>query len=52
MKYISGIYSLNIMDKNFNCDWHQSSLDWNNPNWRDTENYPFEDWGIYKENIF
>lgn len=49
MKYITGIYALNIPCKLNTCsDWHALSLDWDNIYIKDSKNSIFKDYGIEK----
>ena len=50
MKYISGIYALNLpCSLETTGDWHQSSLDWNNIPYKESDNSIFSSWGIEKQ---
>lgn len=52
MKYITGIYALNLTcSLDTSGDWHQSALDWTNPDVRESNNSFFYDYGI-EENCF
>lgn len=47
MKYITGIYALNLTcSLDTSGDWHQSSLNWEKPDIRETNNSFFGDYGI------
>lgn len=48
MKYISGMQALNLIPpENTPGDWHFSSMNWENPTMRESDDSPFGDWGIY-----
>ena len=50
MKYISGVYALNLpCSLETTGDWHQSSLDWNNIPYKESDNSIFSSWGIEKQ---
>lgn len=47
MKYLSGIHALNLSCSLDTCgDWHQSSLNWNRLDWRDSYGSLWGDYGI------
>ena len=47
MKYLTGVFALNIEDSLETCgDWHTSALNWSNIVLKDTENSLFGEWGI------
>ncbi|MBR3623090.1 MAG: hypothetical protein IKN43_07065 [Selenomonadaceae bacterium] len=47
MKYITGVYALNLTcTLDTQGDWHQSSLNWEMPDIRETKNSFFGDYGI------
>ena len=53
MRYITGIYALNMgyvggfQDMGFTPgDWHTPCLDWDRIEYGETDNYPWDDWGI------
>lgn len=47
MKYITGIYVLNLICKLNTCgDWHQSSLNWNVVPLKDSDNSFFGEYGL------
>jgi len=47
MQYITGIHALNLPCSLLTCgDWHRSALQWEKPNFRDSENSLFFDYGI------
>lgn len=47
MKYLTGIYALNIENSLNTCgDWHTSALDWNKIELQESDNSMFKDWGI------
>jgi hypothetical protein len=49
MRYITGQHALNITCSLLTCgDWHQSSLQWNEPLFRDSAESVFGDYGIEK----
>jgi hypothetical protein len=49
MKYITGVFALNINDNLETCgDWHTSALDWSNITLVDSETTKFRDYGIEK----
>lgn len=47
MKYITGIHALNLDCSLDTCgDWHQSAIQWENPNFAESKDMFFKDWGI------
>lgn len=47
MKYITGIHALNLNnDLDTYGDWHQSGIQWTNPQIRDTDSMFFKDYGL------
>lgn len=47
MKYITGVYALNIEDSLETCgDWHTSALDWQKVKLVSSEETIFKNWGI------
>ena len=47
MKYITGIFALNIEDSLETCgDWHTSALDWNKIKLKESDDTIFGDYGI------
>ncbi|KAA9237838.1 MULTISPECIES: hypothetical protein [Aerococcus] len=47
MKYISGVYALNIpCQLNTYGDWHIGALDWSNPKIKESEDSIFKNYGI------
>lgn len=47
MKYLTGIYALNIENSLNTCgDWHTSALDWNKIELQESDKSIFKDWGI------
>ena len=50
MKYISGVFALNIEDSLETCgDWHTSALDWNRIRLVESDNTIFKDYGIERD---
>lgn len=51
MKYVSGIYGLNINTNTLDTcgDWHSVCLDWNNIDIRNSKDSIFQDYGIEKD---
>jgi hypothetical protein len=47
MKYLTGIFALNIEDSLETCgDWHTSAMDWNKITLEESDNTIFKDYGI------
>lgn len=52
MKYITGIHALNLECSLNTCgDWHQSSIDWKNIWFAESNGSIFGDWGIEKNTL-
>lgn len=50
MKYISGIYALNLKCKLNTCgDWHQSSLNWDDVVFDDSDKSIYKEYGIEED---
>ena len=50
MKYLTGIYALNLPCSLDTCgDWHSKSINWNNPDIRESSSSVLKDYGIEKE---
>ena len=50
MKYLTGIHALNLPCSLDTCgDWHSKSINWNNPDIRESSSSALKDYGIEKE---
>ncbi|MCY3067579.1 hypothetical protein [Aerococcus mictus] len=52
MKYLTGIYAMNIpCDLDTSGDWHWAALNWDNADFKFSDNSFYGDYGISKEKI-
>lgn len=46
MRCLSDLYALNVVSDDTDGDWHCNCLDWQKPQWLNTEDSPLSDSGI------
>lgn len=46
MKYVTGLWAVNLPEPDTTSDWHGAAYDWDNPPLHDSTQSIFGDWGI------
>lgn len=46
MRYLTGLWAVNLPETDTACDWHGAAYDWDNPPMADSSRSVFGDWGI------